>query len=89
MSGNFDDQKSQRIEQLEGMLEEHKKEIESLTTQLASKEIDEESASPKRPREVESEPNKEAVGQLTRKIRKLQEGMFLSCKGGHSCPLRL
>lgn len=77
MGGNFDDQKSQRIEQLEGMLEEHKKEIENLTTQLASKEIREQSTSPKRPREDEPEANKEAVGQLTRKIRKLQEGRFI------------
>ncbi|EWC44071.1 hypothetical protein DRE_07206 [Drechslerella stenobrocha 248] len=40
MSGNYDDQKSQRIEELEGLLVEHKNEIGMLAKQLQHRELE-------------------------------------------------
>ncbi|KAK6330145.1 coiled-coil domain-containing protein mad1 [Orbilia blumenaviensis] len=39
MSGNYDDQKSQRIEELERLLGEHKNEIDALSRQLQERDI--------------------------------------------------
>ncbi|KAK6505307.1 coiled-coil domain-containing protein mad1 [Arthrobotrys musiformis] len=39
MAGNYDDQKSQRIEELERLLGEHKNEIDALTRQLQERDV--------------------------------------------------
>ena len=76
MNENADQQKSKRIEELEGLLEEHKKEISSLSTQAMEKEAVAQAASAnalKRQREDTSGDHEQAMGQLSRKLRSMQE----------------
>ena len=59
------------------MVDQYRKELHSLSEELTKKEqssLANESAGAKRPREEDSD---ERVGQLARKTRKLQDGLFM------------
>ncbi|KAF3939934.1 hypothetical protein ABW19_dt0205622 [Dactylella cylindrospora] len=72
MTGNYDDQKSQRIEELEGLLGDHKREIEALTKQLGDREMVVAASPPtKRPRNEQGEPL--ASEHLSKRIKVLQD----------------
>ena len=58
------------------MVDQYRKELHGLSEELAKKDqssLDSESSGAKRPREEDSD---ERVGQLARKTRKLQDGLF-------------
>lgn len=75
MQGNYDEQKTKRIEELEQMLEKYKKENDVLITELAKREGSDtgEMMGRKRHREEEGAEN-ERNGELVRKNRHLQDG---------------
>lgn len=74
MEGKFDEQKNQRIEELERLLEDYKKELEEVRAEMAKREAGSESpVTRKRAREDDDEVH-ERLGELTRKNRQLQEG---------------
>ncbi|KAI9783939.1 MAG: coiled-coil domain-containing protein mad1 [Geoglossum umbratile] len=71
--GSYDSEKTKRIQELEDMVDQYRKELQDLSEELAKKEqssLANESLSAKRPREEDSD---ERVGQLARKTRKLQD----------------
>lgn len=73
MQGNFDEQKAQRIQELEALLEEYKSEIAELKAALKDTRPEETAvAGTKRKAE---DVDDERLGQLMRKNRQLQEGM--------------
>lgn len=72
MQGNFDEQKAQRIQELEQLLEEYKAEIEELR-QAVKGRANEGSAVFSNKRSLDSIDD-ERIGQLIRKNRQLQEG---------------
>lgn len=76
MQGNFDEQKTKQIEELEGLLETYKRQNETLEASLAES-IKQGSAggeeARKRSRENDDEDNRRA-GELIRKNRQLQDG---------------
>lgn len=75
MQGNYDEQKTKRIEELEQMLEKYKKENDILIAELAKREGSDtgEMMGRKRHREEEEAEN-ERNGELVRKNRHLQDG---------------
>lgn len=76
-STDNEDQKARRIEELEGLLEEHKKEIASLINQVREVEKTIQVApnqATKRALDMSSQEHEEALGQMSRKLRSLQEG---------------
>ncbi len=77
--GNFDEQKNQRIEELEALLEEYKKEVEDLKASIKKFEIPAttgaDGAGTKRSRE--DDEDNERIGQLSRKNRQLQDGTYM------------
>ncbi|KAL7276529.1 coiled-coil domain-containing protein mad1 [Rhizina undulata] len=72
MVGNYDEQKTKRIEELESLVEDYKKENEELQGEIAKKEEEGDSIviGGKRPREDDDD---QRIGQLTRKNRQLQD----------------
>jgi len=77
MSADNEDQKARRIEELERLLEEHKKEIVSLVDQVREVEATVQTApsqSTKRALDASSQEHEEALGQMSRKLRSLQDG---------------
>lgn len=79
MEGNFDEQKTKRIEELEVLLETYKKENESLLADVVKKEgVARDEFNPrKRSREDDEDENKR-IGEMMRKNRQLQEGTMPS-----------
>jgi mitotic spindle assembly checkpoint protein MAD1 len=75
MQGNFDAQKSKRIEELEELLETYKKENEELSAEFSKQEGADvgESLGKKRQRD-ETELENQRSGELVRKNRQLQDG---------------
>lgn len=78
MQGNFDEQKTKRIEELEELLETYKKQNEALEVSLAeaikkAREIEVEAPTKKRSREDDDEDNRR-IGELIRRNRQLQDG---------------
>ena len=71
MSGNFDEQKNQRIQELEDLLESYKQEVKDLLEDATAAESGAPVVSKKRPRE---EADDERLGELSRKNRQLQGG---------------
>ncbi|KAI9801441.1 MAG: Mitotic spindle assembly checkpoint protein MAD1 [Piccolia ochrophora] len=72
-TGNYDEQKTKRIQELEDMVDQYRNELETLNNDLNSRDDPKavpEAAGVKRPREEEPD---ERLGQLSRKNRKLQE----------------
>lgn len=72
MQGNFDEQKSFRIQTLEQLLEEYKAEIEELKSAIQPSGNDAPSG-PRSKRPIDDDDD-QRVGQLIRKNRQLQEG---------------
>ncbi|KAA8914560.1 spindle assembly checkpoint component Mad1 [Sphaerosporella brunnea] len=72
--GGFDEQKAQRIQELEGMLEAYKAEIEELKATVAAFQGTETAGSKKRPLEVNG--NDERLGELMRRNRQLQDDIM-------------
>ena len=76
---NYDEQKAQRIQELEQLVDEYKEELQSLQRHVTSAEASgmatppEPSTGSKRHRCDDSEAEEEQLGQLRRKNRKLQE----------------
>jgi mitotic spindle assembly checkpoint protein MAD1 len=70
--GGFDEQKTQRIQELEGMLEAYKSEIEELKATVNALNGAATTASKKRP--LEDEGGDERLGELMRRNRQLQDG---------------
>lgn len=71
---SFDEQKAKRIEQLEDMVEQYRKEVQTMHDELAAAQIAAPSTEPtgtKRPREDDADH--EQLGVLSRKNRKLQD----------------
>lgn len=74
--GGFDEQKSQRIQELEGLLESYKAEIEELrsaASAAAASNVGNEAAV-SRKRSLDDAANDERLGELTRRNRQLQDG---------------
>jgi hypothetical protein len=72
---SFDLEKTKRIRELEDLVDQYRKELHTLSEELAGKEqspLADESSSAKRPREEDPD---ERIGQLARKNRKLQDGV--------------
>jgi len=87
MSTDNEDQKVRRIEELEKLLEEHKKEIASLIDQVREVEGAVQTSpnqASKRALDASSHEHEEALGQMSRKLRSLQDGKnilyILTCK---------
>lgn len=81
MSTDNEDQKARRIEELERLLEEHKKEITSLISQVREIEETVQTAPnhvTKRALDISSHEHEEALGQMSRKLRSLQDGKNIS-----------
>lgn len=75
MQGNFDEQKTKRIEELEELLETYKKENENLLADVVKKEgAGGETLARKRLREDDEDENRR-VGELMRRNRQLQDGI--------------
>ncbi len=79
---SFNEQKTQRIQELEGLVDQYRAEVQNLNEQLSKKEDGSlpvtAPPSNKRPRDEESD---ERLGVLSRKNRALQDGLnapFLS-----------
>ncbi|KAI9867564.1 MAG: coiled-coil domain-containing protein mad1 [Trichoglossum hirsutum] len=71
--GSFDVEKTKRIQELEDLVDQYRKELHRLSEELAKREQSppaDESSGTKRPREEDTD---ERIGQLARKNRKLQD----------------
>ncbi|KAI9809456.1 MAG: coiled-coil domain-containing protein mad1 [Pycnora praestabilis] len=71
--GNFDEQKSKRIQELEDLVDQYRKELQTQNEELAKRDDQAPTSEPagtKRPREEEPD---ERLGLLSRKNRKLQD----------------
>ena len=72
-AGNFDEQKSKRIQELESMVDQYRKEVQSLNDDLAKASSEPNTATTAGTKRTRSEEPDERLGQLSRKNRKLQE----------------
>ena len=78
MGGSYDDQKIQRIEELERLLEEHKSEINNLSTQLKQRDIEMETAASPRKRlrddNMDHADNYAENSPLSKRMKNMQDG---------------
>lgn len=88
---NFDEQKAQRVQELEDLVDKYKQEVQTLHAEMSSLEPAQPSIGHKRPRLDDSVENEAATSQqlaeLTRKKRKLEDG-FSKLQTQHQVTLK-